>query len=85
LWILFLLAIIEAWSRLLGWYDFRKGERHVVWDMAWSQKQDVQEVRRANQPSSTSAPASYTNSSYATNQARISKDVMDDSRPAAQA
>lgn len=89
LWILFLLAIIEAWSRLLGWYDFRKGERHVVWDMAWSQKQDVQEVRRANQPSPTSAPAPYanapyTNGSYAKSQARIGKDVIDDSRPAAQ-
>jgi cellulose synthase/poly-beta-1,6-N-acetylglucosamine synthase-like glycosyltransferase len=40
---LILLAVLEAWSRLLGWYDFAiKKERHVVWDMAWSQKADVQ-------------------------------------------
>ncbi len=46
LWVLFLLALIEGWSRLLGWYDFAiKRDRHVVWNMAWSQKQDVQSVR----------------------------------------
>ncbi len=46
IWVLFLLAFIEGWSRLLGWYDFAvKGDRHVVWDMAWSQKQNVQDVR----------------------------------------
>jgi cellulose synthase/poly-beta-1,6-N-acetylglucosamine synthase-like glycosyltransferase len=48
LWVLFLLAVLEGWSRLLGWYDFAvKRDRHVVWDMAWTQKQDVQSVRRA--------------------------------------
>ncbi len=41
-----LLAVLEGWSRLLGWYDFAiKRERHVVWDMAFSQKQNVQELR----------------------------------------
>lgn len=46
-WVLFLLAVIEAWSRLLGWYDFAiKRDRHVVWNMAWTQKQDVQTIRR---------------------------------------
>lgn len=46
LWVLFLLAAVEGSSRLLGWYDFAvKGERHVVWDMAWTQKQNVQEVK----------------------------------------
>jgi hypothetical protein len=41
-WTLFLLAVLEGWSRLLGWYDFAiKKDRHVVWDMAWSQKADV--------------------------------------------
>lgn len=41
-WALFLLAVLEAWSRFLGWYDFAiKKDRHVVWDMAWSQKADV--------------------------------------------
>lgn len=46
LWVLFLLAAVEGSSRLLGWYDFAvKGERHVVWEMAWTQKQNVQEVK----------------------------------------
>ena len=46
-WVLFLLAAIEGWSRVMGWYDFIvKRDRHVVWDMAWTQKQNVQSVRR---------------------------------------
>ncbi len=41
-WALFLLAILESYSRLMGWYDFAvKKDRHVVWDMAWSQKANV--------------------------------------------
>lgn len=45
-WTLFLLAVLEVWSRLLGWYDFAiKKDRHVVWDMAWSQKTDVEAER----------------------------------------
>jgi poly-beta-1,6-N-acetyl-D-glucosamine synthase len=41
-WALILLATLELWSRLLGWYDFAiRHDRHVVWDMAWSQKADV--------------------------------------------
>lgn len=45
-WTLFLLAVLEAWARLLGWYDFAiKKDRHVVWDMAWSQKTDVEAER----------------------------------------
>ncbi len=41
-WTLVLLAVLEVWSRLLGWYDFAvRHDRHVVWDMAWSQKADV--------------------------------------------
>lgn len=49
LWVLFLLAVLEGWSRLLGWYDFAvKGDRHVVWDMAWSQKQNVRDVKAKN-------------------------------------
>jgi cellulose synthase/poly-beta-1,6-N-acetylglucosamine synthase-like glycosyltransferase len=48
LWVLFLLAVLEGWSRLLGWYDFAvKQDRHVVWNMAWTQKQDVQHIRRS--------------------------------------
>lgn len=43
---LFLLAVLELWARFLGWYDFAiKHERHVVWDMAWSQKADVEAER----------------------------------------
>jgi len=45
-WTLVLLAVLELWSRLLGWYDFAiKKDRHVVWDMAWSQKVDVETER----------------------------------------
>ncbi len=48
-WVLVLLAGIEAYSRAMGWYDFAvKRDRHVVWDMAWSQKQNVQDVREQN-------------------------------------
>jgi biofilm PGA synthesis N-glycosyltransferase PgaC len=50
LWVLFLLAFIEGISRGLGWYDFAvKRDRHVVWNMAWTQKQDVQSVRHATE------------------------------------
>ena len=45
-WVIFLLAFIEGASRVLGWYDFAiKRDRHVVWNMAWTQKQNVQDVR----------------------------------------
>lgn len=45
-WVLFLLAMIEGVSRLLGWYDFAiKRDRHVIWNMAWTQKQNVRDVR----------------------------------------
>lgn len=45
-WVIFLLGGLELWSRILGWYDFAvKRNRHVVWDMAWSQKQNVQDRR----------------------------------------
>ena len=37
----------RACSRFLGWYDFAvKRDRHVVWNMAWTQKHDVQSVRQ---------------------------------------
>ena len=45
-WTLVLLAVLETWARILGWYDFAiKKDRHVVWDMAWSQKTDVEAER----------------------------------------
>lgn len=48
IWVLFLLAVVEGWSRLLGWYDFAvKRDRHVVWNMAWTQKQNVQSIRQS--------------------------------------
>ncbi len=54
-WVLFLLAAIEGWSRLMGWYDYAvKQDRNVVWNMAWSQKQNVQGVRSENQTRSES-------------------------------
>ena len=44
---LVLLAVLEAWSRLLGWYDYAiRHDRHVVWNMAWSQKRDVSVERQ---------------------------------------
>jgi cellulose synthase/poly-beta-1,6-N-acetylglucosamine synthase-like glycosyltransferase len=39
-WLLFVLAMIEGYSRLLGWWDYRVHKRtHVVWDIAWSTKE----------------------------------------------
>lgn len=59
LWVLFLLATLEGWSRLLGWYDFAvKRDRHVVWNMAWTQKQNVQDIRRGSEQSSESLAVS---------------------------
>jgi len=56
-WTLFLLAVLEIWSRLLGWYDFRiKRDRHVVWDMAWSQKTDVEAARQQTEDSEDVRP-----------------------------
>lgn len=54
---LFVLAVLEMWSRLLGWYDFAiKRDRHVVWDMAWSQKADVETARKQTQESEDLQP-----------------------------
>ena len=45
LWLLYalsVLALVEATSRVLGSWDYYVRKRkHVVWDMAWSQKGDV--------------------------------------------
>jgi len=33
------MAILEAYSRILGAYDYYvRGEKHVVWDIAWTTK-----------------------------------------------
>lgn len=99
-WVLFLLAVIEAWSRLLGWYDFAvKKDRHVEWSMAWSQKQDVYAARNGlaerdgnGHKAVQGAAAIYSAAGSATGSvtgsaggaARVG-DVMDEHRPAAQA
>ncbi len=58
IWTLVLLAVLEGWSRLLGWYDFAiRKDRHVVWDMAWSQKADVGAERAQIAPEADSSRA----------------------------
>jgi poly-beta-1,6-N-acetyl-D-glucosamine synthase len=86
LWVLFLLAVLEVWSRALGWYDFAlKRDRHVVWDMAWTQKQDVQSVRRSVEANGmTNGTANGTKAGYG-QPAHRSNDAIDESRPAARA
>lgn len=40
IWILGVLAAVEGYSRLLGWWDYRVHKRtHVVWDIAWTTKE----------------------------------------------
>jgi cellulose synthase/poly-beta-1,6-N-acetylglucosamine synthase-like glycosyltransferase len=40
IWILGVLAVLEGYSRVLGWWDYRIHKRtHVVWDIAWSTKE----------------------------------------------
>jgi cellulose synthase/poly-beta-1,6-N-acetylglucosamine synthase-like glycosyltransferase len=40
IWILFALASLEAYARLLGWWDYKVRKRtHVVWDIAWTTKE----------------------------------------------
>ena len=40
IWILGVLAFVEGYSRLLGWWDYRVHKRtHVVWDIAWTTKE----------------------------------------------
>jgi cellulose synthase/poly-beta-1,6-N-acetylglucosamine synthase-like glycosyltransferase len=39
-WILGVLAFLEGYSRLLGWWDYRVHKRtHVIWDIAWTTKE----------------------------------------------
>jgi biofilm PGA synthesis N-glycosyltransferase PgaC len=59
LWTLAALASIEAYSRLLGAYDYYvRRERHVVWDMAWTTKK----VELQSEPGHT--PASLPDSTH---------------------
>lgn len=63
LYTLVLLAALEGWARFLGWYDYMvKRDRHVVWDMAYTQKADVvQEVQQRLGAQDTAAVATHTN------------------------
>lgn len=45
IWILVVLAVLEGYSRMLGWWDYRIHNRtHVVWDIAWTTKEVKQSV-----------------------------------------
>jgi biofilm PGA synthesis N-glycosyltransferase PgaC len=58
--VLILLAVLEAYARLLGWYDFAiKKKRHVVWDMAWTQKVNLQDARKNEDKNALSIAASH--------------------------
>lgn len=40
IWILGVLALLEGYSRMLGWWDYKVHKRtHVVWDIAWTTKE----------------------------------------------
>lgn len=40
IWILGVLAAVEGFSRLLGWWDYKVHKKtHVVWDIAWTTKE----------------------------------------------
>lgn len=40
IWVLFALALLEFYARLLGTWDYRVHKRtHVVWDIAWTTKE----------------------------------------------
>jgi hypothetical protein len=40
IWILIVLAFVEGYSRIMGWWDYKVHKRtHVVWDIAWTTKE----------------------------------------------
>jgi hypothetical protein len=46
IWVLFALGSIEAYARILGWWDYRVHKRtHVVWDIAWTTKEVKRPVK----------------------------------------
>ena len=50
IWTLVALAGVEALARVLGMYDYYiKGNKHVVWDIAWTTKK-VEHANAANAP-----------------------------------
>ena len=39
-WVLAVLAFLEGYSRMMGWWDYKIYKRtHVVWDIAWTTKE----------------------------------------------
>lgn len=52
IYILAVLAVIEAFSRVLGSYDFYvRRDKHVVWDMAWTTKHvDASRINETSKP-----------------------------------
>jgi len=51
LWTLVYLAILEIYSRMLGWWDYRiRKKKHVVWDMAWTTKDPGQAMQNRADP-----------------------------------
>ncbi len=45
IWILGVLASLEWYARMLGWWDYRVHKRtHVIWDIAWTTKEVKQPV-----------------------------------------
>ena len=52
-----ILAVLEAYSRILGAWDYRvKKQRHVVWDMAWTTKDPGQGVEQRETSLKTGHP-----------------------------
>lgn len=40
IWVLGVLACVEGYSRMLGWWDYKVHKKtHVVWDIAWTTKE----------------------------------------------
>ena len=40
IWVLVVLAGVEGYSRMLGWWDYKVHKKtHVVWDIAWTTKE----------------------------------------------
>ena len=57
LYVLSALAAIELYSRILGSYDYYvRGDKHVVWDMAWTTKEVDQSRVEATEKSLKTSP-----------------------------
>ena len=57
LYVLTALAAIELYSRILGSYDYYvRGDKHVVWDMAWTTKEVDQSRVEATEKSLKTSP-----------------------------